>query len=149
MRLAALGIIAVRQDLPSPLAGEDGARSATDKGGRVARIRISPRLPRALRSRSTACETKLWHILRSRRLAHTKWRRQSPVGNYIVDFLCYEYRLIVECDGSQHAESARDEVRDRWLTDQGFTVVRFWKHEVLQNPTGVTDTILARAGLPF
>ena len=115
----------------------------------MAPIRQSPSLPRALRRRSTEAETRLWQILRGRRLAHLKWRRQAPVGDYIADFLCYEHRLIVECDGSQHADSHRDVVRDRWLGEQGFAIIRFWNHEVLQNPTGVTDTILARVGLPF
>ena len=104
---------------------------------------------RALRSAQTETERRLWQILRGRRLATLKWRRQVPVGRFIVDFVCFEHRLIVECDGSQHAESPCDEIRDAWLRQQDFTIVRFWNHEVLNAPDSVTDTILARAGLPF
>ena len=67
----------------------------------------------------------------------------------MADCLCYERRLVVECDGSQHANSKYDSVRDAWLQEQGFTVVRFWNHEIMQNPVAVTDSILGRAGLPF
>jgi very-short-patch-repair endonuclease len=104
---------------------------------------------RSLRVGSTEAERKLWLLLRGRRLSIMKWRRQVPLGRYIVDFVCFERRLVVECDGSQHAESAHDEVRDAWLRQQGFTIARFWNHEVLNAPESVMDTILARAGLPF
>ena len=103
---------------------------------------------RALRADETEAEQKLWRILRGRRLAGLKWRRQVPFGRYVVDFVCFERRLVAECDGSQHAENARDRTRDDWLTSQGFSVVRFWNHESLQSPRMVEDTILARAGLP-
>ncbi len=107
------------------------------------------KLSRSLGARSTDTEAKLWRILRGRRLSSMKWRRQAPLGRYVVDFLCFERRLILECDGSGHADSACDQIRDAWLEEQGFTVVRFWNHEVWQSPTNVTDTTLARAGLPF
>ncbi|MCW6509413.1 DUF559 domain-containing protein [Hyphomicrobiales bacterium BP6-180914] len=112
-------------------------------------IRRRTKLSRSLRARSTDTEAKLWMILRGRHLSSMKWRRQVPLGPYIVDFLCFDRRLIVECDGSGHADNAYDQTRDAWIDKQGFKVLRFWNHEVWQNPTGVTDTILARAGLPF
>ncbi len=104
---------------------------------------------RSLRASSTEAERKLWRVLRGRRLAALTWWRQVPLGRYIVDFVCFEHRLIVECDGSQRDESPRDEIRDAWLRQQGLTIVRFWNHEVLNAPESVTDTIPGRAGLPF
>ena len=76
----------------------------------------------------------------------------APAGaarRYIVDFVCYEHRVIVECDGSQHADSVRDADRDAWLATQNFQVVRFRNHDVLKASDQVIDTILARCGLPF
>ncbi len=104
---------------------------------------------RAMRGALTETEQRLWRLLRDRRLSGLKFRRQVPVGPYIVDFLCVGARLIVEADGSQHAENRRDQARDAYLAGEGWTVLRFWNHEVLQNRDGVLDTILARAGLPW
>ena len=78
-----------------------------------------------------------------------KFRRQVPIGPYIVDFLCVSARLIVEADGSQHGESIRDERRDAYLSRHGWAVLRFWNHAILRNRESVIDTILARAGLPW
>jgi len=102
-----------------------------------------------MRRQPTNAERALWHLLRDRRLSQTKWRRQVPLGPYIVDFVCFERRVVVECDGSQHAENALDAARDAWLTAQGFTVLRFWNHAVLKERSTVIDTILARCGLPW
>jgi very-short-patch-repair endonuclease len=63
---------------------------------------------RALRAAETDAEKALWRVLRDRRLQSTKWRRQVPIGPYIVDFVCFEHRLVVECDGSQHGDSLHD-----------------------------------------
>ena len=104
---------------------------------------------RALRVQQTDAERALWRLLRDRRLQSTKWRRQVPIGVYIVDFICFERRLIVECDGSQHADNHRDILRDNWLCARGFTVARFWNHEVLRERENVLNTILARSGLPW
>ncbi len=100
---------------------------------------------RAMRRAPTDAELRLWRLLRDRRLSGLKFRRQVPVGPYIVDFLCVASRLIVEADGSQHAENAGDEVRDAYLARQGWKVVRFWNHEVTRNRESVMETILARA----
>ena len=97
---------------------------------------------RALRSGATAEERKVWELLSRYR---PKFTRQLPIGPYIVDFACRQARLIVEIDGSQHAESKRDEVRDRWLNDEGWTVYRVWNSDVRCNRAGVVETILARA----
>ena len=96
---------------------------------------------RALRVDLTNAERKLWYALRDRRFAGYKFRRQVPVGPYIADFLCYSARLVIEVDGGQHAESARDARRDRWLAENGFRVLRFWNNEVLQNLEGVWTVI--------
>ena len=102
-----------------------------------------------MRRAPTEAENRLWRLLRDRRLADLKFRRQAPVGPYIVDFLCVGLRLIVEADGSQHAESRRDEVRDALLAREGWTVLRFWNHEILAQRDTVITTILARAGRPW
>jgi very-short-patch-repair endonuclease len=104
---------------------------------------------RAMRSRMTDAEALLWNHLRDRRLQGLKFRRQVPIMPYIVDFLCVERMLVVEADGSQHADSVRDARRDAWLADNGYTVVRFWNLEVLKERRSVLDTIAARCGLPW
>jgi very-short-patch-repair endonuclease len=67
--------------------------------------------------------------------------RQEPIGTYIVDFVCRERRLVVEVDGGQHADNARDVARDKWLADHGYRVLRFWNNDVLKNMDGVLETI--------
>jgi very-short-patch-repair endonuclease len=99
---------------------------------------------RQLRRASTDAEKALWQGLRARQLEGLKFRRQHPVGKYIVDFICLEKALIVELDGGQHAEDAqreKDKTRDQWLEGEGFTVLRFCDHEVLTNTEGVLDVI--------
>jgi very-short-patch-repair endonuclease len=98
---------------------------------------------RAMRRAPTDAELRLWRLLRDRRLSGLKFRRQVPVGPYIVDFLCVAATLIVEADGSQHIENSRDRVRDAYLLREGWRVVRFWNHEVIVNREGVLETILA------
>jgi 2-isopropylmalate synthase len=98
-----------------------------------------------MRGAPTASELRLWRLLRDRRLNGIKFRRQVPVGPYIVDFVCVGAKLIVEADGSQHAESLRDNVRDAYLANQDWKVLRFWNNEVLQNREGVLETIYAHA----
>jgi very-short-patch-repair endonuclease len=71
--------------------------------------------------------------------------RQKPIGPYIVDFVCREQRLVIEIDGSQHAENRDDAARDQWLMEHRYRVLRFWNNEVLENIEGVWDTIFAAA----
>jgi very-short-patch-repair endonuclease len=104
---------------------------------------------RTLRAQETDAERALWRLLRDRRLQSTKWRRQAPIGSYVVDFVCFGHRLIVECHGSQHADSRRDVRRDAWLRAQGFEIARFWNHEILRERGSVLSTILARCSLPW
>ena len=100
-----------------------------------------------MRREPTEAERRLWNLLRDRRLGGRKFRRQVPIGPYIVDFLCLELKLIVEADGSQHADNPRDEVRDAYLVGRGWKVLRFWNHEVTLNSEGVLETILTHAGV--
>ena len=103
---------------------------------------------RTLRRRSTEAEKLLWHYLRGTQLEGAKFRRQQPIGEYIVDFVSFSHKLVVEVDGGQHAQPAeqvRDGRRDAWLQERGYRVLRFWNNEVLQNVEGVIEAI--RSGL--
>ncbi len=100
------------------------------------------RRARSLRLTQTDAERRLWTALRARRLQGYKFRRQRPIGPYIVDFVCLAHHLIVEADGGQHAESAEDERRTAWLESRGWRVIRFWNNDILTNPEGVVETIL-------
>ena len=95
-----------------------------------------------LRKRSTEAEKLLWRYLRAKQLEGLKFRRQQPIGNYIVDFVCFEKRIIIELDGGQHAiEKEKDHKRDKWFGEQGFKVLRFWNNEVFTNISGVLEVI--------
>ncbi len=100
-------------------------------------------LARTLRRAQTPAEQKLWNLLRSRQLDNYKFRRQFPIGTYIADFACFHHRLIVEADGGQHAESQSDAVRTAALEKQGWQVIRFWNHEIMENADGVLAAILS------
>ncbi len=99
-------------------------------------------LARRLRTVPTDAEIRLWSRLRRKQLEGFRFRRQHPMGRYVVDFFCPDARLIVEVDGGQHAESASDVVRTRWLEAQGYRVIRFWNNDVLANTEGVLLSIL-------
>ena len=96
-----------------------------------------------MRRQPTEAEERLWGELRDRRLDGIKFRRQVPVGPYVVDFACLEARLVVEVDGSQHADSEHDEIRRSELERRGFRVLRFWNDEVLREVEAVCNTIIA------
>lgn len=101
------------------------------------------RFARSLRREMTDAEVRLWQELRGRRLDRIKFRRQVQIGPYIADFLCAEAKLVVELDGSQHADSARDRIRDIDLHQRGFRILRFWNDDVLHDIDEVCDTIIA------
>jgi very-short-patch-repair endonuclease len=102
----------------------------------------SSKLQRTLRKEMTDAEQALWCVLRGRQLAGLKFRRQHPFGDYILDFVCLENRLIIEVDGGQHLENAEyDEVRSQQLQKAGFHVLRFWNNEVLQEIEAVKEKI--------
>ena len=96
---------------------------------------------RTLRANATDAETALWKLLRSRRLASMKFRRQVPIGPWIVDFVSFEQHLIVEADGSQHAESEDDKRRDHDLSERGFRILRFWNNDILLRSQSVLEII--------
>ena len=88
----------------------------------------------------------MWKHLCQRQLNGLKFRRQQPIGNYIVDFACFEKRIVVEVDGGQHQEEkGKDIERDKWLQSQGFQILRFWDDEVLKNIEGVLAVIGERS----
>ena len=101
-------------------------------------------LQRELRKTSTDAERTFWRHLRNRQLGGHKFRRQHPYEGYVLDFACMERKLVVEADGGQHAESRRDEARDDFLAQAGFTVLRFWNNEVLLQTEAVLEVILRR-----
>jgi len=99
---------------------------------------------RELRQRSTDSERRLWHWLRNRQIDGVKFRRQVPLGPYVVDFLAADRRLVIEIDGSQHTlQQDYDRRRTAWLEEQGYIVIRFWSNEVLANTEGVIEAIAA------
>ena len=98
---------------------------------------------RKLRKNLTDAERRLWQKLKRRQIDTVKFRRQQPIGPFIVDFVCFERRVIVELDGGQHAQYvANDEQRTRWLEAQGYRVLRFWNNDVLANTEAVLQAIL-------
>ena len=99
-------------------------------------------LAKALRKNSTDAEGLLWGKLRGRQLEGTKFRRQQPIHDYIVDFVSFEQQLVIELDGGQHARmKERDRERDRILEESGFRVLRFWNNDVLNNTDGVLQVV--------
>jgi very-short-patch-repair endonuclease len=99
---------------------------------------------RALRNQSTDAEKRLWLFLRAQKLRGRKFRRQAAIGAYVVDFVCFADKLIVELDGPQHLEPeaiAYDERRTNWLASRGFRVVRFRNQELDENIRAVVDAI--------
>jgi very-short-patch-repair endonuclease len=103
---------------------------------------------RRLRQSSTDAERRMWSALRDRRLTRYKFRRQHPVGDFILDFAYTEFRLMIELDGGQHADDPADIRRTAWLEGQGWKVIRFWNNDILTNTDGVLQAILRalRAG---
>jgi very-short-patch-repair endonuclease len=103
---------------------------------------------RMLRGRPTLAEAALWRRIRRRQIAGVRFRRQAPVGPYIVDFASFDAGIVIELDGGQHAlcpQRGHDEIRDRWLSKQGLIVLRFWNNDVLSNMDGVLSVIMATA----
>ena len=150
----------------SPLAGEDtetwpqglvgvgeGGTSIRPSPGVASRRRPLPQgerrdgrlreFAKGMRSNPTDAERKLWTLLRAHRFDGHKFKRQVPIGPFIVDFVCLRARLIIEADGGQHSESARDVCRDKWFADNDFRVLRVWNNDVLTDLDGVADAILA------
>jgi len=103
---------------------------------------------KAMRRDPTEAEAAMWRLLRNRRLAQYKFRRQVPFQNFILDFVCFEKRIVIEIDGSQHASSQLDAGRDAVLVAEGFKVARYWNNDVLQRPETVLEDIFAKLVMP-
>ena len=101
---------------------------------------------RRLRVDPTNAEKKLWYALRNRQICGLKFVRQEPIGRYTCDFVCREKLIVIEVDGGQHAESKSDAVRDRYLSEQGYRVLRYWNNDVLSNLQGVLESIASEVG---
>ena len=104
---------------------------------------------RTLRRNQTDAERTLWHHLRDRRLDGWKFRRQHPVGPYVLDLYCADANLAIELDGGQHDDDEHrkhDEKRTAYLVSQGLKVMRFWNNEVMENTQGVLEAIREALG---
>ena len=120
--------------------GDGGACGAGEREGERG-VGISK--ARQLRKNPTKAESTLWRHLRGRRLEGYKFRRQVPLGRYIVDFVSFERRLIIELDGGHHqVQAAYDNQRTQWLESQGFRVLRFWNNQVLGQTEAIAQAIL-------
>lgn len=120
--------------LPSP-----AGRGAGGEGKQATSLLERAKL---LRKNQTEAEQRLWYHLRAHRFMGLKFKRQKPIGHYIVDFVCYLPKLVVEIDGGQHAEQvAYDQRRDDFLRQEGFTVLRFWNNQVLSETEAVLEVI--------
>lgn len=103
-------------------------------------------LARGLRHNQTDAEQRLWGCLRNRRLDGLKFKRQQPIGNYIIDFICVDKMFVIELDGGQHAtQLIKDTTRTDYLNHCGFTVLRFWNNDIFSNLRGVLEQIVTYA----
>jgi very-short-patch-repair endonuclease len=126
--------------------GETNSLSLNGRGikgeGDIIKTDTITQIARNLRKSSTVAERLLWRHLRAKQVEGYKFRRQEPIGNYVVDFVCFEKRMIIEVDGSQHQiEKDKDNKRDKWFKEQGFRILRFWNNEVIKNTDGVLTVI--------
>lgn len=132
-------MIAIRSNpLPSPLPEGRG-----NKIGGVNRNAgwQTKRNAKSLRKKMTEVEKILWYHLRAQRFERFKFRRQHPLGKYIVDFVCLREKLIIELDGGQHAENSNDMLRTKKLESLGFKMLRFWNNEITENLESVLEKI--------
>ena len=120
--------------------------STSAKSNRPSRSRRKPKTTaraRTLRQADNDAEAAMWSELKAKRLGGHKFVRQFPIGPYFADFLCRQRHLVVEVDGSQHVDCKRDRLRDEYMRNAGFSVIRFWSADVLWQRNTVADTILA------
>lgn len=121
-------------------------RVGVGEGATDTRSRRKPNVTeraRRLRQAGNEAEALLWLELKRRRLGGYKFTRQFPIGPYFADFACRERRLVIEIDGSQHADSAYDKRRDEFMRSRGFSILRFWNTDVLKHRAEVCETMLA------
>ena len=131
--------------LPPPLRGRSDREAVREGGHRLPKHRPVSAMRRAhakfLRHEMTEAEKRLWYWLRAHRFGGVGFRRQTPIGPFIVDFVSHEGQLVIELDGGQHNERKSDARRDRWLVAKGYRVLRFWNSEILSNRDGVLEII--------
>jgi very-short-patch-repair endonuclease len=97
---------------------------------------------KSLRNSQTDAENRLWYYLRAHRFMGLKFKRQKPIGSYIVDFVCWEQRLVIEIDGGQHAEQIEYDIRrTQYLENEGYKVLRFWNNQVMSESESVLEAI--------
>jgi very-short-patch-repair endonuclease len=133
--------------VPPPSAGE--GQPARSGGRERGRKKLLQERAKEMRSAPTEAEHRLWQLLRAKRFAGYKFKRQLPVDGYIVDFACPGRRLIIEADGGQHSENTYDEKRDSYLRGQGFRILRFWNNDLFDNEEGVLTSILNALTAPL
>ena len=124
--------------------GDSGKMMKTlplEGGGKRVGVRGLTGVARKLRKDSTDTEQRLWGHLRNRQIEGFKFRRQQPVGRYVVDFVNLERKVIIELDGGQHNLVPGDKVRDKWLRAEGYKVLRFWNNQIFDHLEGVLETI--------
>ena len=131
--------------VPPPSAGEGQPRSGRERGS----SNLLRHRAKQMRSDPTPAEHRLWQILRAKRLAGFKFKRQLVIDHYVADFVCIQRRVIVEADGGQHSESAHDAKRDAYLRAQGFRILRFWNSDIFDNEEGVLTSILDALTAPL
>jgi very-short-patch-repair endonuclease len=130
----------------APKAPGEGLMPQTTHHRQVAkRIR---EFAKEMRRDPTEAEAAMWRLLRNRRLARFRFRRQIPFRNFILDVVCFEKRIVIEIDGSQHASSQLDAGRDATLMAEGFKIARCWNNDVLQRPAAVLEDIFAKLVIP-
>jgi very-short-patch-repair endonuclease len=141
---------------PSPPVGEggDSQSEATGEGfdpqtpnHRPVAKRVR-KFAKNMRHEPTDAEAAMWRLLRDRRLAKFKFRRQVPFRNCILDFVCLDRKFVIEIDGSQHADSGRDVEREALLIAEGFRIARYWNNDVLQRRSSVLEDIFAKLAEP-
>jgi len=110
-------------------------------GGKRVRVQRLTGIARRLRKCSTDTEQQLWRHLRNRQVEGFKFRREQPVGRYVVDFVNLEKKVVIELDGGQHALDPNDKIRDEWLRAEGYKVLRFWDNQIFSDLEGVLEII--------
>ena len=149
MKSAHVACVADPHPNPLPQAGEGEDLSAADVTYPLSRLRErvgvradAKEKARELRGRMTEAESLLWLQFKGRRFQGLKFRRQRPLGPYILDFVCLEAGLVIEIDGGQHSDQqAYDLARTALIESQGLTVIRFWNHEVMNETPAVLEKI--------
>ena len=133
--------------LPPPLRGRAGVGG--DKHSSRGYNEEILQNAKSLRKNMPEAEKSLWQLLRDEQMEGYKFRRQQPIGNYIVDFVCMDKMLVIELDGGQHAEQIEyDKNRSEYLESLGYQVLRFWNNEVLENKEAVYDSIVRALTTP-